>query len=347
VRIGITGSWRERNREFWSLRSTLDVFAQACTELGSAVARSGAQITVGSDAKWAADWHFVQGYLAVVDEPHAPEDLRIRVVRPKGGEPPFESQFQDYAHVFEYLPSEDVSWRHVRLQFVSSIDTLITVGGGDGTYQAGLEAKLAKKRLVPLGSFGGASARLLADLLKSGGTRRSSALSKLNNPWSKHSVEHAMAAVGANEPSRVLLVHGHSDDRKPLQRWLRKEKLANSIVMADWFSPGLTLPEKFEKLAAEADAAVALATPDDLGFAVRDAKSNARTRGQQRARQNVWIEVGWFWGRLGRDRVLVLVRGNVEIPSDLQGIEVHRYSKSPTERTTEVRAFLRHVSQKN
>ena len=37
-------------------------------------------------------------------------------------------------------------------------------------------------------------------------------------------------------------------------------------------------------------------------------------------RQNVLLELGYFIGRLGRDRVCALKRGNVEIPSDFAGV---------------------------
>lgn len=348
MRIGITGSWRERNREFWSLQSTASAFSRACSELGKAVAELGAPITVGSDAKWTADWPFVQGYLSVAKQSQTLEQFSISVVRPKGGDIPFGQLFRKHGEILKYLPSDDASWRHVRLQFISEVDVLITVGGGDGTYQAGLEIKLAKKRLIPVGAFGGASARLLSDLLKSDEpAHRKNALRKLGNPWSKVSTQHVMKALGANEPSTVLLIHGHANDRNLLQAWLRNEALAKPLVMAQQFSAGQTLPEKFEQLAASSDAAVALVTPDDLGLAVRDTPKRKNAVEQLRARQNVWVEVGWFWGRLGRERILLLVRGDVEIPSDLDGIEVHRYSRSPRERAQQIRAFLAQVSQKN
>jgi hypothetical protein len=52
------------------------------------------------------------------------------------------------------------------------------------------------------------------------------------------------------------------------------------------------------------------------------------------------VEVGWFWGRLGRNRVLLLVRGDVEIPSDLDGIEYHAYKRSVLEAEAGIRRFL-------
>ena len=39
-----------------------------------------------------------------------------------------------------------------------------------------------------------------------------------------------------------------------------------------------------------------------------------------RARQNVILELGYFLGKLGRDRVCSLVKGDVETPSDYDGV---------------------------
>lgn len=39
-----------------------------------------------------------------------------------------------------------------------------------------------------------------------------------------------------------------------------------------------------------------------------------------RARQNVLLELGYFLGYLGRERVCALKRGLVEIPSDFAGV---------------------------
>ncbi|WP_346962936.1 TIR domain-containing protein [Pseudomonas syringae] len=39
-----------------------------------------------------------------------------------------------------------------------------------------------------------------------------------------------------------------------------------------------------------------------------------------RARQNVLLELGYFLGRLGRDKVFALKRGTVEILSDFAGV---------------------------
>jgi predicted nucleotide-binding protein len=58
-----------------------------------------------------------------------------------------------------------------------------------------------------------------------------------------------------------------------------------------------------------------LLTPDDMG-AARDGTDNLKPR----ARQNVIFELGFFSGKLGRQRVCALHKGGVEIPSDFAGV---------------------------
>jgi predicted nucleotide-binding protein len=44
------------------------------------------------------------------------------------------------------------------------------------------------------------------------------------------------------------------------------------------------------------------------------------SRDQPRGRQNVIFELGFFFGKLGRERVCVLLAGGVEEPSDIAGL---------------------------
>ncbi|MBI4307045.1 MAG: nucleotide-binding protein [Chloroflexi bacterium] len=337
MRIGITGSWRDKDREAWGLRSDLKSFKDACHQLGLAIAQSGAAITVGSDSDFTADKYAVEGYLSSYSDA-----LSVRIVRPQKGPAPFPDLYNTYPKAFVYLTGPSSTWRHTRQQFVSDVDALVTVGGADGTYQAALELRLTRKRLVPVGAFGGASSRLLAELLYSGTLREAENFERLSNPWTPHLATHVVTVLGANRPSKVLLIHGHAKDRIELEKWLQHQELADPVVMGQQFTAGQTLPEKFEALANEADAAIALATPDDLASTASRADVT-----RARARQNVWVEVGWFWGRLGRSRVLLLVRGDVEIPSDLDGIEYHSYQQSVLELEPRIQSFLLQIGKRN
>jgi len=63
------------------------------------------------------------------------------------------------------------------------------------------------------------------------------------------------------------------------------------------------------------DGSVVLLTPDDIGGRANDLEELL-----PRARQNVIFELGFFIGKLGRERVCALHKGEVEIPSDFSGV---------------------------
>ena len=55
---------------------------------------------------------------------------------------------------------------------------------------------------------------------------------------------------------------------------------------------------------------------DDVGTL----KDKVDDKGNPRARQNVIFELGYFIGKLGRKRVRIIYKGEVESPSDIDGI---------------------------
>ncbi|MBM5456398.1 nucleotide-binding protein [Pseudomonas sp. P66] len=113
--------------------------------------------------------------------------------------------------------------------------------------------------------------------------------------------------------NKVFIVHGHDDGAKHmLARFIDRLGL-ESIILQEQPDRGRTIIEKFEQ-SAEVGYAVVLLTPDDVGGAVKADAPSAR------ARQNVIFELGYFAGKLGRGRVCLLRKGNVEIPSDLFGV---------------------------
>ncbi len=111
---------------------------------------------------------------------------------------------------------------------------------------------------------------------------------------------------------RVFIVHGHDEGpREAIARFL--EKLGfTPVILHEQANRGATIIEKFEKN-ADVGFAIILLTPDDVG----SPKAGAL---QPRARQNVILELGYFVGRLGRDRVCALKSGDLEIPSDILGV---------------------------
>jgi predicted nucleotide-binding protein len=157
-------------------------------------------------------------------------------------------------------------------------------------------------------------------------------LGPLSLRWTPASTELVLRALGARHP-KILVVHGHDhESRDALVRLLVALGLPQPIVMAAEPELGRALPQKFQDLAEKVDAAIALVTEDDLGRLRGEADVMLRGR----ARQNVWVEVGWFWGKLGLARTMLLGRRGVEMPSDLSGLLVGEFERSPVEREEDI-----------
>jgi predicted nucleotide-binding protein len=86
-----------------------------------------------------------------------------------------------------------------------------------------------------------------------------------------------------------------------------------TVILHEQANAGRTIIEKFEDHGGEVGFAVVLLTPDDVG-GIPSAQLKPR------ARQNVIAEMGWFAGKLGRNRVCVLKKGDIEVPSDFAGV---------------------------
>lgn len=134
----------------------------------------------------------------------------------------------------------------------------------------------------------------------------------------RHSSAQSLAIAETIEPStkfsskRVFIVHGHDDGpRETAARFLEKIGF-EPIILHEQANRGRTIIEKIE---ANRDVgfAVVLLTPDDEGC-VKGGKP------EPRARQNVLLELGYFIGYLGREKVCALKKGGLEIPSDFAGV---------------------------
>lgn len=120
--------------------------------------------------------------------------------------------------------------------------------------------------------------------------------------------------IGRESTRRVFIVHGHDDGLKEtVARYLSKLEMT-PVILHEQPNQGRTIIEKFERL-ADVDFAVVLFTPDDVGYPV-----NKVEQARSRPRQNVVLELGFFMGALGRQRVCVLYSGDIELPSDYAGV---------------------------
>lgn len=121
------------------------------------------------------------------------------------------------------------------------------------------------------------------------------------------------ALAGPVDRSKVFIVHGR--DAHPIAEVARfVESLGlTAIILHEQASAGKTIIEKIEEY-SDVTYAVVLYTPCDIGGI------NGGSQQKARARQNVVFEHGYLMGKLGRQSVCALVKGDVEIPNDISGV---------------------------
>lgn len=131
----------------------------------------------------------------------------------------------------------------------------------------------------------------------------------------------------------VFIIHGLDElNLLRLKELLRDRWGLNTIILKSEPGKGRTLIEKFEQEANKAHYAIALFTPDDL----------IRVSGNEytQARPNVIFELGWFYGRLGRERVCILFKSGMKIHSDLDGINRIEFVSDINEKILELEKEL-------
>jgi predicted nucleotide-binding protein len=162
---------------------------------------------------------------------------------------------------------------------------------------------------------------------------------------------------------RVFIVHGTDYEPVKQLKAILQEVEIKPIILHEQPSKGMTIIEKLETYSNVGFAFIFL-TPDDNGFGKEEftnflnnflnknitsekelnAYLNNLDEGtaysliqktftmiKNRARQNVVLEFGYFIGKLGRRKVCCLFKGDIELPSDMQGICYLHFNNSVNE----------------
>jgi predicted nucleotide-binding protein len=134
-------------------------------------------------------------------------------------------------------------------------------------------------------------------------------------------LENIMAKIEeieAEKRSGIFISHGHNELLKlKLKDFVEHRLKRRPVILAEQPSAGMTVVEKLERISNECSSAIILMSGDDI---LRD--------GGARARQNVVHELGFFQGKYGRDRVILLVEEGVELFSNISGIVYIRFDSS-------------------
>lgn len=322
MNVAVIGSFRSNKGSPWPLRNS-EHFAKFCDLLGKELARSGHFLTVPCDNdKQSADWFCLQGFQKV-----NPDPSRWGVKAPSGRKG-------------DALPKGHID-------AAREAQCVVIVGGANGSYAAGMTAIYRRTLILPVACFGGAAEDLL-------NTMRLPYNHVLRSAICTGTLTDISKSVGAiikelNGHPRLLIVHGRCKDRDSVQHILEADfdNLHKPVILDYSGNSAVALSSKFAWLAGTCTGAIVIATPDDLGASVLDGKGNTvgLTQFEHRARENVWIEMGWLWAAFGRSRILMLVKGDTHIPSDLQDAVHESYQDDPKERQDRITGFVHGLKQ--
>lgn len=119
----------------------------------------------------------------------------------------------------------------------------------------------------------------------------------------------------------IFIVHGHNHDiLDDLETHLIKTYDIRPIILTQQPDEGKTIIEKFEHYGKDCAFAFVLVSPDDL------VEKNGKQYYQ--GRPNVLFELGWFYGRYGRNKVRIIKQKDTQMPSDLNGIIAFNFQSS-------------------
>lgn len=142
------------------------------------------------------------------------------------------------------------------------------------------------------------------------------------------------AVAGTQQPlsltqtENIFIVYGHDTEAlEQLELLLRRMKF-EPVILANMVAEGQTIIEMLEKHRLGVKYACVLLTRDDEGHKLDFPKEK-----KPRVRQNVVLELGMFLSTIGRKRVAILHKSDVELPSDIHGLVYIPF----TSRSTSVR----------
>lgn len=308
MKVTVVGSYKEalsvRNgdanrNEVWQR------FEKACVEIGRALAEDGHRLIVAHS-----------------ENIETAEALSLKGFREN------EKSKYTYEQCFHHEGDAELK---AHFDAVEKSDVVILIGGANGTYASGLTALRRRKVMIPIPVFGG-SARDLCEISEIEKTLKDPIrnLDFQSPDWSKALTDSIKKVLSAFP--RVLIIHGRGDSGDDLKKRIIEKSspgeelhgVAAPVIMNLSGSGAVAVPNFFEDLASEVSAAIVIVTADDIGGFARikgdEAVPATELKLEPRARENVWVEVGWFWGRLGRERIFLWVKDKIELPSDLQGV---------------------------
>lgn len=123
-------------------------------------------------------------------------------------------------------------------------------------------------------------------------------------------------AIPQKENARIFIVHGHDREARDQLELVLMRLGLQPFILQNNDGGSKTIIEALEQsIYRESAFGIVLMTPDDFGHP----KGKEEDK-QPRARQNVILEMGMIMAAIGREKMAILKKGALEMPSDADGI---------------------------
>ena len=217
-------------------------------------------------------------------------------------------------------------WQDQRTSFIHQADCLIAIGGGKGTSDCIQKAILANKPVFVAGQIVCNASKTWKQrpseykYFKHGDTNFTEDL----NSTPEFFFQSVFAILKKQKENiefsrNIFIVHGREHHERDKLVLLLNKLDFYPIILEKEANNGLTIIEKLERDIHNVGFGFVLYTSDDTGR-LKDGIEKPRSR------QNVVFEHGYLFGLLGRGRTCALVKDEIEIPSDLEGVIYEKYS---------------------
>jgi predicted nucleotide-binding protein len=295
-------------------KAQVEVSRELASALGGELVRAGLDVVLTSAV--GLDECAGRAAVAACEELGADPRERIRTY-------PYGQRGETGGYFGMVLAPLDPRFQEVRTFLVQQVDAVVAISGGKGTRDTLQKAALARKPVFPVAVGAGGAQEEWERLQRERFANRVAGdldfLGDLGMPPAEMAAKIAQqcAALLSAAPTvysrRVFVVHGRDDALKnEAARFLERLGLS-PVILQEQADAGRPIFAKLQDELADVGFAIVLLTPDDVGGLRGSGESAGR------ARQNVVFEHGLLIGRLGPERVCCVMRGEVEIPSDLAG----------------------------
>lgn len=204
-----------------------------------------------------------------------------------------------------------------KIMAVQKADAVITIAGLRDTWTGGIAAIVAKKPVVPIGTFGGASRELLQALASMDHALKSSdnsqKFSRLNDQVWNNDLIDTVFDLGGLSGDRVFFGYcSKANSTAGAIKHYMEESLKLKVI--DWvsdFNMGRVILDEIHTAISSSKYGVFLFSPDDDPVGENEK--------QRPPRDNVIFEAGYFMSAHGRDRTIIIVQEGAKVLADYGG----------------------------